>query len=114
MDMQQREYLLHNEALKLQQEADQVTTGLPHSNQEVAQSHRRSTDEKGGDSEVLLIKEIHDEGVPLTQRAPSNEIKNGPDEDVSGQEKEVQHNDQKTKTLNEEEVKDDQGKLLSD
>lgn len=80
-DMQKWEYLLQKEAAKLEQEVHQVTTGLPHSNQEVLQSHRRLTDGEEEDSDVqqiqvepphehqmvnLFIKDIQDEARPLT------------------------------------------------
>ncbi|KAF4075155.1 hypothetical protein AMELA_G00231330, partial [Ameiurus melas] len=167
MDMQEREYLLQKEAAKLEQEVHQVTTGLPHLNQEVLQSHQRMTNGEGEDSDVqqdlanvkvenphehqmphreeqdilhqnLLIKDIQDEAVPHTHdsvpsvlhdgvivddnftsekgiqpeivRVSQNEIKNFQEDDMLEHKKEVPHNDQKMKTLNEDQIKDVQGK----
>lgn len=95
MDMQEWEYSLQKEVAKLEQEVHQVTTGLPHSNKEVLQSHRRLTNGEveasdvqqvlpngkvenpykhqmlvGEDQDIqqqnLLIKNTKDEAVPLT------------------------------------------------
>ncbi|XP_017312894.1 inositol 1,4,5-trisphosphate receptor-interacting protein [Ictalurus punctatus] len=167
MDMQEREYLLQKESAKLEQEVHQVTTGLPHSNQEVSQSHQRMTNGEGEDSDVqqglanvkvqnphehqmprredqdilhqnLLIKDIQDEAVPRTHdnvpsalhdgaivddnftsekgiqpeivRDSQNEIKNFQEDDMLEHKKEVPHNDQKMKTLSEDQIKEVQGK----
>ncbi|KAK3529912.1 hypothetical protein QTP86_007234 [Hemibagrus guttatus] len=86
MDLQEREYLLQKEVAKLEQEVYQVTTGLPHSNQEVSQSHGRLTNTEGEDSGVLaesvqkqnlLIKDIQDDGVPLTHDNMPPELQHG-------------------------------------
>lgn len=139
-DMQEWEYLLQEETAKLEQEVHQVTTGLPHSNQEVLQSHRRLTNEEGEDPDVqqvlpngkvenphkhqrgsredqdilhqnLSIKDIQDEArthasvspglQPEIERSSQNEIKNAQEDDPSEHKKDVPHNDQKMKTLNE-------------
>ncbi|KAG7315819.1 hypothetical protein KOW79_020685 [Hemibagrus wyckioides] len=118
MDLQEREYLLQKEAAKLEQEAYQMTTGLPHSNQEVSQSHGRLTNTEGEDSGVLvegvqkqnlLIKHIQDEGDPLTHDSMLPEVQHGVNMDESvpletneikkvqeheGHEKDVPHSDQ--------------------
>ncbi|MCI4393726.1 hypothetical protein PGIGA_G00160730, partial [Pangasianodon gigas] len=125
MDMQEREYLLQKEAEKLEQEVHQVTTGLPHSNQEVSQSHRRLTNGEGEDSDVqhMLANGKVEYGVIVDEKFPSekgevpeivrasqNEIKNVQDDDMSGHKKEVPQNDQKVKILNEDQIKEVQDK----
>ncbi|XP_026788205.3 inositol 1,4,5-trisphosphate receptor-interacting protein [Pangasianodon hypophthalmus] len=125
MEMQEREYLLQKEAAKLEQEVHQVTTGLPHSNREVSQSHRRLTNGEGEDSDVQHMLAngkveygvIVDENFPSEERvepeivrASQNEIKNVQEDDVSEHKKEVPQNDQKMKTLNEDQIKEVQDK----
>ncbi|GAA6105154.1 inositol 1,4,5-trisphosphate receptor-interacting protein [Tachysurus ichikawai] len=149
IDMQEREYLLQKEAAKLEQEMHQVTTGLPHSNQEVSQSHGRLTNAEGEDSGVQKVlandkienphnhqmKDIQDEGVPLThnnkppelqqevnmgENFPSEErpqpgivsqngINNVQEDDMSGHKKDIRDSDQKMETVNKEQIKDIQG-----
>lgn len=158
MDMQDWEYLLQKEVAKLEQEVHQVPTGLPHSNQEVSQSHRKLTNGEGERSDVQQVlpngkvdnphehqmpsredQDIQDEAVPRTHdnmpsvlqhgvivdenflsekevqpeivRASRNEINNVQEDDISGHNKEVPHNDQKMKTLNEDQIKEVQGPL---
>ncbi|XP_046693562.1 inositol 1,4,5-trisphosphate receptor-interacting protein isoform X1 [Silurus meridionalis] len=90
IDMQEREYLLQKETAKLEQEMHQVTTGRPHSNQEVSQSHRRLKNEEGDDTDVQVenppehqmdVLHIQGKTVPHPDTMPS-EVQRGVTEDV--------------------------------
>lgn len=95
-DMQEWEYLLQKEVAKLEQEVHQVTTGLPHSNEEVSQSHRRLTNGEGESSDVRQVlpngkvdnphahqmpsredQGIQDDAVPLTQDNMPSALEHG-------------------------------------
>lgn len=129
MDMQEWEDWLHERTAKLEQEVQQVTTGLPHSNQEVLQSHGRLTNRKGEnydvqqvgnpdegqmlpreDQDVLhqnpMVQDIQYETGLEPETVLQNEIKNIQEDDMSGHKKEAPQSNQKMKTLNENQMKD--------
>ncbi|TSK17879.1 Inositol 1,4,5-trisphosphate receptor-interacting protein [Bagarius yarrelli] len=149
MDLHEREYLLQNEAVQIEQEVQQMRTELPYSNQEVSQSHGRFTKAGGEDSNVQYLENVKEENphehqmpdgkdwdnrdiqkdeVPSTENTMQsklqngaingeettsnlqNEIKSVQEDDRSGYKKKGPHGEQEIKTVDKEQITDNQAK----